>query len=190
MNITSLDVLSEHINTDSLNMNPFGGDNSPGSGGTTPRANQSGGTTPRANQGGGPNPGPPGWRPYAYLAHIREDGGSYPMNNTSPASVLQTYDPAGSLPVQSDRQLGVLIDYRFEHYVRAMGYSNWNVANIFPSNSMTDEIAKQRLFGHIFDHKSELASAYEQMDMLSGTPKWHAVKVTSYLINSLNNSNN
>jgi hypothetical protein len=71
-----------------------------------------------------------------------------------------------------------------------MGYSNWRISNVFPSDSIVDRIAKERLLAHIYDHRSELSSAYAQMDMLSGIPKWESVKITSYLITSLNYSNN
>lgn len=181
IHISGLDILSEHISRDITNMNPVDGDNNPGN-----VTNASG-----SNQSGGPNPGGgPRWRPYHYLPNVREDGNSYPVDNPSPALVLETYDPANNIPVQNDRQLGVLIDYRYHNQVRPLGYSRWNVATTFPSDSMVDKIAKERLLAHIYDHRSELPSAYAELDMRSGTPKWHSVKITSYLINSLNNSNN
>lgn len=112
------------------------------------------------------------------------------MSNSSPVSVLETYDPTGHIPPQNDKQLGVLMDYIFEHKVRSMAYAQWNVGNTFPSDSLVDNTARARLLAHIFDHRSVLPTAYKQLDIQSGTPKWNSVKITSYIINSLNNSNN
>ncbi len=140
----NLDILSSHISTDILNMRPEGGGNNPGSGFNSPGNNPNGSPNP----GGGP-----GWRPYHYLPGIREHGERYPVDNPSPALVLETYNPADHIPAQSDKQLGVLIDYRFVHQVRSMGYINWNILNIFPSDSMVDKIAKERLLAHIYDHR-------------------------------------
>lgn len=177
LHICSLDKSSADINTDILNMNSGGGGNYPGS-------SNSGG-----DQGGSPNPGGgPEWRPYHY-APIKEDGQRYETPNASPVSILETYDPTGNIPPQNDRQLGVLIEYRFEHNVRSLGYNNWNVSNTLPSNSLVDNIAKQRLLAHIFEHRSDLPTAYKELDFSSGTPKWNSVTITSYLINSLYNSN-
>jgi hypothetical protein len=36
---------------------------------------------------------------------------------------------------------------------------------------MVDRIAKERLLAHIYDHRSELPSAYTQMNILNGRPK-------------------
>jgi hypothetical protein len=47
-------------------------------------------------------------------------GGGY---NPSPRLIIETYKPAGSIPVQNDKELGVLIAYRYNHGVRALGYS-------------------------------------------------------------------
>jgi hypothetical protein len=158
-------------------MCPTGGDNYTGGGG--------GGDSGKGyNSGGGPK-----WQPHEYHPSIREDGQKYPKSNSSPVSVLETYNPAGDIPPQNDKQLGVLIDYRFEHYVRPMGYAQWNVANIFPNDSMVDKIARARLLNHIYDNQSVLPTAYKELDCFSGIPKWNSVTITSYLINSLNNSN-
>ena len=179
------DILDGGLSTDILMMNS--GD---GSGG----GNFPGGGSPGGDQGGGPNHGggPPGsqWRPHHYLANVREDGQSYQTHNTSPDSVLETFNPTGNIPPENDRQLGVLIDYRFEHDVRPLGWSNWTVSKIFPSNSMVDRIARARLLNHIIDHRSDIPTAYGQLDVRSDTPRWDSVRITSYLINSLNNSSN
>jgi hypothetical protein len=146
------------------------------------------------NQGGGPNPGGgphgPQWHPYHYSANVREDGQTYQTGNTSPASVLWTYDPTGQLPPQNDRQLGILIDYRFEHNVRSLGFERWTVSNTFPGDSLVDRTARERLLAHIFEHRSNLPTAYGQLDLRSDRPKCDSVRITSYLINSLNNSYN
>lgn len=177
--IPNTEVLSVHLNTDIVNMNPVGGDN-PGGGTNVPGSNQSGGSNP----GGGS-----GWRPFHYSSNVREDGNSY-TSGASPSLVLQTYDPKGNIPVQNDRQLGVLIDYRFNNGVKSLSYDQWNIANTLPSDSMVDKIAREKLLAHIFDHRSVLPTAYRQLNFIDGTPKWNSVKVTSYLINSLNNSSN
>lgn len=169
-------------------MSPAGGDNDPTDGG-----DQGKGLNPESggDSGKGPNPGGrPKWRPYEYMANVREDGQKYPMPSSSPASVLETYDPTGHIPPQNDKQLGVLVDYIFNHRVRSMGYDQWNVWNIFPSDSLVDKTARARLLAHIYDNKSVLPTAYKELDLKSGIPKWNSVRVTSYLINSLNNSNN
>ena len=176
----TLNIFFSDLNTDITNMNPAGENNDSGSG-----VNASGN-----NASGSPNPGgKPGWSPYHYFPSVREDGQSYPENNPSPSLVLETYDPTGNIPVQNDKQLGVLIDYRFNNGVRALSYSRWNISETFPSDSIVDKIAREKLFAHIYDHRSELPSAYAQLDIRSGTPKWDSVKVSSFLINSLNNSN-
>lgn len=169
------------MDTNIFNMSPSGSGGGSSSGGPN---NPGGGN----NSGGGNNPG--GWSPFHYVPGVREDGTFYPVDSPSPSLVLQTYNPAGDVPVKNDKELGVLIDFRYHHGVRAMGYSNWRISNVFPSDSMVDRIAKERLLAHIYDHRSELSSAYAQMDMLSGRPKWESVKITSYLITSLNYSNN
>jgi hypothetical protein len=184
LSLLILSILLADINTEIINMSPVDGGNSPGSGGAGLNA-------PGSNEGGSPNPGGgPGWQPYHYSPNTREDGNIYPVNNPSPTLVLNTYNPASDVPVNNDKELGVLIDYRFNHTVRALGYTNWNVSKIFTSEGMVDKIAKERLLAHIYDHRSHLPTAYSQLDMLSGEPKWDSVKITSYLINSLNNSNN
>lgn len=157
---------------------------SSGGGGNYPGGGNSGGA-----EGGSSNPGGgPQWRPYHYPS-IREDGQRYETPNPSPASVLETYDPTGHIPPQNDKQLGVLMDYRFAHNVRPLGYDCWKVSYTFPSNSLVDSTAKQRLFAHIFENRSTLPTAYRELDIGSGTPKWEKVTITSYLINSLNHSN-
>lgn len=161
-------------------MSSGGGGNYPGDGNSG--GDQGGGFS---NFGGGPQ-----WRPHHYDPSVREDGQKYETPNTSPVSVLETYDPTGHIPPQNDKQLGVLIDYRFEHNVRWLGYENWNVSNTLPNNSFVDKIAKQRLLAHIIEHRSDLPTAYRELDLNSGTPKLDSVKITSYIINSLNNSNN
>lgn len=178
LHICSLDKSSADINTDILKMNSGGGSNYPGGG-------NSGG-----DQGGSPNPGGgPQWRPYHYQP-IKENGERYETPIASPALVLETYDPTGHIPPQNDRQLGILIEFRFEDYVRSLGYNNWNVARTLPSNSLVDKMARERLLAHIFEHKSDLPTAYKELDIKSGTPKWNSVTITSYLLISLYHSNN
>jgi hypothetical protein len=84
----------------------------------------------------------------------------------------------------------VLIDYRWTIELKRLGYNYWNIGNTFPSDSIIDKIAREKLLAHIFDHRSVLPSAYAEMNLLSGTPKWDSVRVTSYLITSLNLSKN
>jgi hypothetical protein len=69
-----------------------------------------------------------------------------------------------------------------------LGYSNWNVQNAFPSGSLTDQIAKKMLFNHIFDHKTDIPTAYNQINVWLDVTPWDNVQITSYLINSLNRS--
>lgn len=178
MYIFSLDVLHAHLNIDITYMNSAGGGNNPVSG-------NSFGSSPS----GSPNPGGgPGWEPFQYQANVREDGERYP-DNASPSLVLETYNPTGDIPVQNDKQLGVLLDYRFAHEVRPMGYNNWKISKAFPSNSIIDRMARERLLAHIYTYRSRLPTAYRQLDLRSGTPKWGSVDVSSYIIASLNNSN-
>jgi len=174
----SSDISYGELGTDILMMNS--GDGS--GGGNFPGGGQGGGP------GGGPPPGYPGGPPL-YLANVREDG-QYPTHNTWPVSVIETYNPTGDIPPQNDRQLGVLMDYRFGNDVRPLGWANWTVSKVLPSNSMVDRIARARLLNHIIDHRSSIPTAYVQMDVSSDTPRWDSVRITSYLINSLNNSCN
>lgn len=179
----SLDIWSTDTDTFIVNMNP-GGNSSGGDAGFNPGG---GSSNP---EGGGPNPGGgPQWRPFEYQSNVREDNQRYPMSNISPVSVLETYDPTGNIPPQNDRELGVLMDYNFNHKVRSLGFDCWNVKNTFPSDSLVDKSAKSRLLVHIYDNRSRLPTAYKQLDLLNGGPKWEAVSITSYLINSLHNSN-
>lgn len=179
--------ISVDINTDILKAIPSEGNNP---GGGSSGGNESGG--PGSDPSGGPNPGGgPDWHPFQYQDTVREDGWRYDAHhNTSTVSVLQTYDPAGDVPVQNDKELGVLLDYRFTHQIRGLGYSHWNIAKTFSSDNMVDHTAKQRLLAHIYDHRSRLPTAYGQLDLRNGSPKWGSVKITSVLINSLNHSNN
>jgi hypothetical protein len=78
--------------------------------------------------------------------------------------------------------------YRFEIQVRELGYRCWDVKHTFPSNSLTDKTARARLLSHILTHKQDLPSAYHQIDISLDTPRWDKVKITSFLINSLNRS--
>ena len=193
--ILSADMFTEIINMDSGSpmgtgsgggspMDTGGGAGSPTPGSPTPTP---GSPTPTPT----PNPGSgPGWQPFHYSPDVRDDGQSYPSDNPSPGLVTNTYSPIGLVPVRNDKELGVLIDYRFNDSVRPLGYKYWNIANIFPTECLIDKIARERLLAHIYEHRTEIPAAYAQLDMLSGTPRWNNVKVTSFLINSLNNSNN
>lgn len=153
-----------------------GGNNLPGGG-------DNGGNNP-----GGPNPND-GWTPHNYQYQRKQNGSHYTSRYIDPSTVLSTYNPAEDNPPQSDRELSVLLDYRFSTRVRDLGYENWNVQNAFPSDSITDKIAKARLFNHIYDHRADLPIAYRQMDARSQdvTP-WDRVEISSFLINSLNRS--
>ncbi len=183
MYFCSIDTWSADINTDILNA-------SNGNGGNYPE-----GGNPWGDQGGNPNPNPgggpqkPQWRPFEYHPNIKEKG-SYPPDNHSPASVLETYDPTGKIPPQNDKQLGVLIDYRFGQIVRPRGFYYWNVSNVFPNDNLIDNTARERLLAHIYDHRSDLPTAYKELGINNGPPQWDKVRITSYIINSLNRSNN
>lgn len=177
--------ISADIDIDILKMNDS----------TNPGGNQSGGTDPGNNQGGGPNHrnNGPDWKPFQYEHPVKEDGSNYETPYRSTVPVLETYNPGGDIPdasQQNDRQLGVLVNYRFDYQFRSLGYRNWNIEKMFPSDNLVDNMAKQRLIAHIFDHRSDLPSAYRQLDLISGTPKLGSVRITSYLINSLNRSSN
>ena len=115
------------MDTNIFNMSPSGSGGGSSSGGPN---NPGGGN----NSGGGNNPG--GWSPFHYVPGVREDGSFYSVDSPSPSLVLQNYNPAGDVPVKSDKELGVLIDFRYHHGVRAMGYRNWRISNVFPSDSM------------------------------------------------------
>ena len=152
-----------------------GGNNLPGGGGS-------------GNNGSDPG-GKPDWKPANYENLRKEDDSPYSSTYVQPSSVLETYNPADNNPPQTDKQLSVLIDYRFETRVRKLGFNNWNVHYIFPGNNMTDRIARARLLNHILKYKSDLPRSYRQLDVSSDVPRWKEVAVTSFLINSLNRSN-
>lgn len=153
-----------------------GGNNLPGGGGNN------------GNNSGGPNPNDT-WRPYNYEHQPKEKGGRYTSTYIQPSTVLPNYNPAEDTPPKTDRQLSVLLDYRFNKRVQQLGYCNWNVQNAFPSDSLTDQIAKKMLFNHIFDHKTDIPTAYNQINVRLDVTPWDNVQITSYLINSLNRSN-
>ena len=138
----------------------------------------------------GTNPGgDPNWKPFSYEHLPKENKSRYSSSYIQPSSVLETYNPAADMPAQTDRELSLLLDYKFSTKVRELGYNNWNIQNTFPSNSWTDRMAKSRLLNHIIKYKADLPSAFRQVDISTDVPKWNKVKVTSYLINSLNRSN-
>ncbi len=152
--------------------------------------NSSGGGNNGIGPGGGPGGGPrSNWQPHNYVDLPKEDGSRYTPLPTASSSVLNTYDPTGNIPPANDKQLGVLMDYRFAHNVRATGFNNWDVSHTFPSNSMVDRISRARLLNHIIKYKSNIPSAFNQLDVSLDTPKWDNVRITSFLINSLNHSN-
>lgn len=140
------------------------------------------------NNSGGPNPNDT-WRPYNYEHQPKEKGGRYTSTYIQPSTVLPNYNPVEDTPPKTDRQLSVLLDYRFNTRVKQLGYLNWNVENAFPSGSLTDQIAKKMLFNHIFDHKTDIPTAYKQINVSLDDTPWDNVQITSYLINSLNRSN-
>lgn len=166
------------------------GDSSSGNtGGST---NPSGGKLPGRPTGGRTYVNVPSdqWRPYKYPDIVGEDGEPY-QTHPSPAAVLETYDPNGSVPPSNDKELGVLLSYRFAYDVRKLGLINWKVSNAFPSDSIIDQISKQRLLAHILDNKTHLPTAFREVDAIKdGIPKWNSVTITSWLINSLNHSDN
>ena len=152
--------------------------------------NSSGGGNNGSGPGGGPGGGPRfNWQPHNYVNLPKENGSRYTPLPTPPSSVVDTYDPRGTIPPASDKQLGVLMDYRFAHNVRSTGFNNWDVSHTFPSNSMVDRISRARLLNHIIKYKSDIPSAFNQLDVSLDTPKWERVRITSFLINSLNHSN-
>jgi hypothetical protein len=155
------------------------GDNSGG-------GNNGGGHGHGTNPGGGPSNN---WQPATYKNLSKETGEPYYSSYPDPASVLQTYNPADNTPPVNDKQLGSLMDYRFETQVRGLGYNRWDVKHTFPSNSLTDKTARARLLSHILTHSADIPSAYHQIDISSDIPRWDKVKITSFLINSLNRSN-
>ena len=160
-------------------------------------ASNSGGTNPAGgpSSGGGPNPGggpdPNGytgdWRPYNYKDHPNKRGIEViPYIHTD--YILNTYNPEGDIPPKNDRELSLLLEYRFDHNVRHLGYQNWNVDKAFPDDSIVDKISRARLYNHIYDNKKYLPSTFTQMDPKSDTTPWDQVKITSHLINSLQTS--
>ena len=156
--------------------------------GNNPGGNNSSGGGNGIGPGGGPGGGP-NWQPHNYVDLPKENGSRNTPLPTPPSSVLNTYDPTGNIPPASDKQLGVLMDYRFAHNVRATGFNNWDVSHTFPSNSMVDRISRARLLNHIIKYKADIPSAFNQLDVSLDTPKWDRVRITSFLINSLNHSN-
>jgi hypothetical protein len=106
------------------------------------------------------------------------------------ASVLTTYNPEGDIPPKTDRELSVLLEYRFEHYIRKLGYNNWNVEKAFSGDSYVDRISRAKLYNHIFDNKEYIPKAYKQMEAKSESTPWDKVEITSHLICSLQRSKN
>ena len=126
-----------------------------------------------------------GWKPFDYGANVREDGRLFAREATIEA-VLATYNPRSGIPPMNERQLGVLIDYRFENGLREQGFHNWTVDKLFPYDNLVDRTARERLFAHIFNERRTLVTAYREMVAGSGGPQWNNVRVTTYIINSLN----
>lgn len=175
----SIDVWS----ADNYTLKMDTGGNSPGGGNL---GNDQGGNT---NPSGGPKWK---WHPFKYGPHIKEKG-HYETFTASPETVLETYNPADDIPPMNDRQLGLLVDYRYETlYVSPNKIKGkWITAlDIFPSDSLVDKIARERLLAHIYDYRSDLPTAYKELELGSGAPNWENLWISSYIINSLNNSQN
>lgn len=126
-----------------------------------------------------------GWKPFDYGPNVREDGRMY-NRQSSIDDVIATYNPRSGIPPMSEKQLGVLVDYRFENGLREQGFNNWTVDKLFPYNNLVDKTARERLFTHIYNERASLVTAYREMNIGSGAPQWKNVRVTAYLINSLN----
>jgi hypothetical protein len=168
-------VTTEHYDWSIVNMSSNGGSNGGPTGNDFPN-------NPNNSSGGGAGGG---WRPYPFE---RKENGEVYANIISPWG-MEGYDPTGNTPPSNNKQVGVLMKYRFEHNVRPLGYNHWTVANVFPSDSLIDKMAKTRLQGHILDSRAEIPSAFRQIDIRKDEPNWSSVRVTSYLINSLMHSN-
>lgn len=120
--ICSLDIWSADIDSYNVYMKPDGGFYK---GDASKGPNYGGDPSVGPNPGGGPK-----WRPFEYQ-NLKQDGKKYDVFTASPASVLETYDPSGSIPPKNDKQLGVFMDYNFRFKVRKLGYDYWNVLNSF-----------------------------------------------------------
>jgi hypothetical protein len=173
-------VTNEHLEWNMLTMSS--GDNS--GGGNIP------GNHNNNSSGGGGNGGGSGWEPFDYSSTRKENGRPYRESLPSPAFIMYGYDPRGDVPPATDRQVGVLMDYRFGRFVRDLGYNHWNVANTFPSDSIIDKLARARLQSHILGNMRNIPSTYKEMDITKDNPSWDSVRITSHLINSLYHSNN
>ena len=127
------------------------------------------------------------WRPFNYKDHPNKRGIEViPYIHTD--YILNSYNPEGDIPPKTDRELSVLLDYRFEHKVRSLGYKHWNVDKAFPDDTIVDKISKARLYNHIYDNKKYLGPTFNQMDFKSDNTPWDKVIITSQLINSLQKS--
>jgi hypothetical protein len=149
----------------------------------------SGGSNLPNGDNNGMNPGgKPPYKPYNYQHLHKENGSPYTSTYKDPSSVLEIYNPATNKPPQNDRELGILLGYKFNKDVRTLGYNNWTIKNTFPSNDFTDRISRAKLFNHIMKYRRDIPTAFNQVDISSDTPKWDQVMVTSFLVNSLNRS--
>ena len=100
-------VTSEHYDWSILNMTSNGG---PSDNGFTNNNNN--------NSSGGNGGGNPGWHPYEF--ERKENGRLHRMNMQDPSI---GYDHAGNIPPATNKQVGVLMQYRFDHYVRPLGFN-------------------------------------------------------------------
>lgn len=103
---------------------------------------------------------------------------------------LNNYDPSGTIPPRTNHDLFCLIKHRLEQKTALHGCGTHRVSALFGHDNMINNIAKQMLFAHIYDHREDLPTAYIQLDAASGNLKWACVSIslTSPILRSLANS--
>ena len=87
------------------------------------------------------------------------------------------YDPSGTVPPSTTRELYRLIRHRVDYQINVRGLSNVTVTTIFAKDDIVNRIAKEMLFAYIFDHRQQLPTAYRALNLPDGPIRWHYVIV-------------
>lgn len=179
LHIVSLDIWAEQ-GSYILKMNP--GYNPGGSGGYP---------GPPGGSGGSPLPprGPSGSQVYARVFDgSNTDSATWVQQNSS------AYDPSGVIPPSNAHEVGRLLEYRILRTNSTMDCSsqNFSISRLIGGDNPVNNIAKQIIYAHVFDHKDELPTAYRQLDPLNAPrgARWGKVCITltSPLMKSLKDS--
>lgn len=88
-----------------------------------------------------------------------------PGGNQNPLPVT-TYDPLGDIPPTDNRELYVLIRYRLQRLTELGGFnhgSTFRVTQVFGTDNLVNNMAKQLLLRHILNNRYQLGTAYRQL---------------------------